>query len=47
LWNRGKCEIGEWHWLGKKKDPISKATRAKMTGCVAEAVEHLPTKLNP
>jgi hypothetical protein len=30
--------------LGKKQDPISKITRAKKAGGVAQAVEHLPSK---
>jgi hypothetical protein len=38
--------------LGKKQDPISKITRAKMAGGIAQAVEYLPSKwkvlnLNP
>jgi hypothetical protein len=31
--------------LGKKQDPVSKITRAKRAGGVAQAVEHLPGKL--
>jgi hypothetical protein len=30
--------------LGKKLDPISKITRAKRDGCVAQVVECLPSK---
>jgi hypothetical protein len=30
--------------LGKKWDPFSKITRAKMAGGVAQVIEHLPSK---
>jgi hypothetical protein len=31
--------------LCKKQDPISKLTTAKRASCVAQAVEHLPSKV--
>jgi hypothetical protein len=30
--------------LGKKQDPISKITRAKMAGGMVQTVEYLPSK---
>jgi hypothetical protein len=37
----GKCEIGD---LGKKRDPISKMTRAKRAEGTAQVMEHLLSK---
>jgi hypothetical protein len=33
--------------LGKKQGPISKITRAKRAGGMAQAVKHLPSKFKP
>jgi hypothetical protein len=33
--------------LGKKQDPISKITRAKRSGGMAQVVEGLPSKYKP
>jgi hypothetical protein len=41
--NTGKCKIGG-SWLGKKWEPVSKTTRAKRAGGMAQLLEYLPNK---